>query len=134
MEEKSIYMTKYDIERLEKLLDEPKRHQDDLDKLEEEMDRCEVVDSREIPPHVVTLNSRVRLLDLDSDKEMIVTLVFPKSANLAEGRLSVASPIGTAILGYAVGDVIEWEVRASTKRIRIEEILYQPEAAGDYHL
>jgi regulator of nucleoside diphosphate kinase len=133
MEDKTIYITKFDIERLEKLLDEPRRVHD-LDKLEEEMDRCEIVDSRKISPHVVTLNSRVRLCDLDLNKEMIVTLVFPKSANLSEGRLSVASPVGTAILGYAVGDVIEWDVRAGTKKIRIEEILYQPEAAGDYHL
>jgi regulator of nucleoside diphosphate kinase len=133
MEDKTIYITKFDIERLEKLLDEPRRAHD-LDKLEEEMDRCEIVDSRKISPHVVTLNSRVRLRDLDVKKEMIVTLVFPKIANLSEGRLSVASPAGTAILGYAVGDVIEWDVRAGTKKIRIEEILYQPEAAGDYHL
>jgi regulator of nucleoside diphosphate kinase len=133
MEDKTIYITKFDIERLEKLLDEPRRAHD-LDKLEEEMDRCEIVDSKKISPHVVTLNSRVRLRDLDVKKEMIVTLVFPKIANLSEGRLSVASPAGTAILGYAVGDVIEWDVRAGTKKIRIEEILYQPEAAGDYHL
>jgi regulator of nucleoside diphosphate kinase len=132
--EKSIYITEFDIERLEKLLDGTNPGLGDLEKLQEEMDRCEVVDSREISPHVVTLNSRVRLRDLAKDKEMSVTLVLPPYADLAEGRLSVASPIGTAILGYSVDDIIEWQVHAGIRKIRIEEILYQPEAAGDYHL
>jgi len=136
MNTKTIYITEFDIERLEELMDGAKKNYlrdiDDLNKLEEELEKFQIVDSREIPPDVVTLNSRVRLRDLDADREMIVTLVFPRSANLAEGRLSVASPIGTAILGYAAGDTIEWQVRAG--RIRIEEVLYQPEAAGDFHL
>lgn len=138
MNTKTIYITEFDIERLEELMDGAKktylRDIADLSNLEEELEKFKIVDSREIPPDVVTLNSRVRLRDLDADREMVVTLVFPRSANLAEGRLSVASPIGTAVLGYAAGDVIEWQVRAGTKRIRIEEVLYQPEAAGDFHL
>jgi regulator of nucleoside diphosphate kinase len=138
MTNKTIFITEFDIERLEELMDGAKRTYlrdvDDFNKLEEELEKFKIVDSREIPHDVVTLNSRVRLRDLDTDREMVVTLVFPRSANLAEGRLSVASPIGTAILGYAAGDVIEWQVRTGTKRIRIEEILYQPEAAGNFHL
>jgi regulator of nucleoside diphosphate kinase len=63
-----------------------------------------------------------------------VRLVLPHMADLSEGRLSVVSPIGTAILGYAAGDIIEWQVRSVTKKISVEEVLYQPEAAGDYHL
>ncbi len=132
--EKTIYMTEFDIERLEKLLDGAHPGLGDLEKLQEEMDRCEIVDSRQISPHVVTLNSRVRLRDLANDKEMTVSLVLPPQADLAEGRLSVASPVGTAILGYSVGNIIEWRVHAGIRKIRIEEILYQPEAAGDYHL
>ncbi len=62
------------------------------------------------------------------------TLVFPKDADIESGRISVMSPIGTAILGYSVGDAIEWTVPAGTRRIRIEAVPYQPEAAGDYHL
>ena len=138
MSERTIWITQYDYDRLEGLFGRARggqrRDQDCLDMLEEELGRCRIVTPREVPPDVVTLNSRIRLRDLDGDKEMIVTLVLPSMADLAEGRLSVVSPIGTAILGYAAGDVIEWEVRSGTKKIRIEEILYQPEAAGDYHL
>ncbi|MBE0596809.1 MAG: nucleoside diphosphate kinase regulator [Desulfuromonadales bacterium] len=137
MGEKTIYITEYDIGRLEKLFSRtevPRRDQDSLDILEEEIGKCKVVKSDEVPPDVVTINSRVRLRDLGADKEMTVRLVLPHMADLSEGRLSVVSPIGTAILGYAVGDIIEWEVRSGTKKISVEEILYQPEAAGDFHL
>ncbi|ALC15831.1 GreA/GreB family elongation factor [Desulfuromonas soudanensis] len=138
MKERTIYITEPDFVKLEDLLDGMKRtrfrDRDDLTSLEEELDKCKVVAQREVPPDVVTINSRVRFRDMDTDQEMIVTLVFPSNANFSEGRISVTSQIGTALLGYAVGDIIEWEVRAGTKTIRIEEIIYQPEAAGDYHL
>lgn len=137
MKERTIYITEFDLHRLERLFARTAgggRDLDYLESLEEEIGRCEIVGPREIPPDVVTINSQVRLRDLDADREMTVTLVFPDQADLEQGRLSVVSPIGTAILGYSVGDVVEWQVRSGTKKIRIEEILYQPEAAGDYHL
>jgi regulator of nucleoside diphosphate kinase len=138
MNERTIYVTEFDLDRLERLFGRAKggyrRDQDYLDQLEEELGKCRIVTPQEVLPDVVTLNSRVRLRDLDADRQMTVTLVFPDQANLTEGRLSIVSPIGTAILGYAAGDIVEWEVHSGTKRIRIEEIFYQPEAAGDYHL
>ena len=69
---------------------------------------------------------------LDDDSRMEVTLVFPADADIDAGKLSVLSPVGTALLGYAEGDTVEWEVPAGKRRIRIEKILYQPEAAGDF--
>ncbi len=138
MNERAIYITESDYERLEELIEGAKRsgqrNRGDLVSLEEELDKCSIVAPKEVPPDVVTINSRVRFRDLDTDQEIIATLVFPWSSNLSEGRISVTSPIGTALLGYAEGDVIKWNVRAGIKTIRIEEILYQPEAAGDYHL
>lgn len=138
MSEKTTYMTEFDIDRLEAFLEGAKKSyrydRNVLESLQEEIGRSQIVKSRQVPPDVVTINSRIRLRDLDADQEMILTLVLPNSANFAEGRLSVASPIGTAIIGYTAGDAIEWNVPSGTKRIRIEEILYQPEAAGDYHL
>lgn len=138
MSTRTIYITETDHQRLEEHIEGAKRSgrhgRDRLAELEDELENCRIVSPRNVPPNVVTLNSRVRFRDLGTDQEMIATLVFPGNANLSEGRISVASPIGTAILGYAVGDVIEWKVLAGTKTIRIEEIIYQPEAAGDYHL
>lgn len=138
MQERTIYITKFDLERLEELLSVAAefsyRDRGDLEKLEEELHKGNVVDSKEIPPNVVTMNSRVRLIDIDKNQSMVYTLVFPKDADLDVGKLSVLSPIGTAIFGYSVGDVIEWQVPKGMRRIRIEQVLYQPEAAGDYHL
>jgi len=80
------------------------------------------------------MNSRVILQDVDTDEEMNYVLVFPKDADVSKGAISVLAPVGTAILGYSKGDVIEWRVPAGMRRIRIKEILYQPESAGDFHL
>jgi len=87
-----------------------------------------------MPANIVTLHSRVRYLDLDSNKERVVTLVFPSNADLSKGRISIVVPLGTAILGRAEGDIVSWKTFDGKKTIRIEEVLYQPEATGHYHL
>ena len=78
--------------------------------------------------------SQARLYDLEAGEELVLTLVFPEDADLAENKVSVLAPIGMAMLGYRVGDVFEWQVPAGVSRLKVLEILYQPEAAGDYHL
>jgi regulator of nucleoside diphosphate kinase len=92
------------------------------------------VDSRDVPPDVVTVNSKVELLDLDKNEKMIFVLVFPNEADINQGKISILAPVGTAILGYRVGDKVIWRVPAGQRRIKIQKILYQPEASGDYHL
>lgn len=138
MDERNIYITKYDLQRLEKVLAVAQefryRNGERLKVLEQELKRGNLVDSKDVPSNVVTMNSRVKLVDLDTNEEMTFTLVFPKEANIDQDKISIISPIGTAILGYTVGDTIEWKVPAGLRRIKIQEILYQPEAAGDYHL
>jgi regulator of nucleoside diphosphate kinase len=102
--------------------------------LEEELDKAVLVSSKKIPPNVVTMNTQMRVTDLDTDKEMRLHLVFPSYADFERGKISILAPIGTALIGYQVGDTIEWKVPAGIRRWRIEEITYQPEAAGDHHL
>lgn len=97
-----------------------------------EIERALVVDSRQVPRDVVTMNSRA-LLQLD-DAEVEVALVYPEDADERAGKLSVSSSIGTAILGYREGDVLDWRIGGRTSRIQIASLLYQPEAAGDFHL
>jgi regulator of nucleoside diphosphate kinase len=104
------------------------------DGLERELDRAHVVDSKAIPKDVVTMNSRVRFADVCTGDERVCTLVFPGDANIDQNKISVLAPIGTAMLGYRVGDTIEWRVPSGDKQVRIEEILYQPEAVGRYDL
>ncbi|MGE0127047.1 MAG: nucleoside diphosphate kinase regulator [Blastocatellales bacterium] len=138
MRERTIYVTDFDEKRLERLLAGTRlwnrRDRKYLDKLEEELERASVVPSKEIPDDVLTMNSQARIKDLDSDKEMVFTLVFPADADYEGGKVSILAPIGTALLGYRAGDTIEWQVPGGVRRLKIEQILYQPEAAGDYHL
>jgi regulator of nucleoside diphosphate kinase len=138
MSGKPIHMTEFDLERLRKLLLEAQhtdyRKSPYLDMLREEIERAIIVAPSDIPDDVITMNSRVCLVDLDTQEEEIYTLVFPDNANLKQGKISVLAPIGTAMLGYEVGDIFEWEVPAGKRKLRVKAILYQPEASGDFDL
>ena len=135
----NIYITKPDQERLTRLIEFTRERDDDanrkyLDSLEEELAKADVVQQQDIPPDVITMRSTVRLKDLDTGQEMIYGLVFPTEANYDDGKISVLAPIGTAMLGYRLGDVIEWKVPSGLRRLKVEKVLYQPESKGDYHL
>jgi len=133
-----IYITEFDMKRLKGLIKFAAERWDKkvlnyLEELEEELDRAEILKPEEIPTDVITMNSTFRLRDVDTGEDAVYTLVFPAKADTVNGKISILAPVGTAVLGYRVGDTVEWEVPAGTKRFRIEEILYQPEAEGDYH-
>lgn len=100
-----------------------------LDMLEQELDRAEEVEEAAIPGGVVTMNSEVRLKDLDSGETRVYRLIFPTQAR-TENTVSVLAPIGTAMLGYRVGDVIEWRVPKGLRRLKVLEVTAQPETAG----
>ncbi len=138
MKERKIFITKFDKDRLEELIGVAESFgadkRLDLESLQDELERAEIVSSRRVPSNVVTMNSKVLLRDADTLEEMTLTLVFPKDADIKSGLISVLAPVGTAILGYREGDVVEWRVPNGLKRISIERILYQPEAEGDFHL
>ena len=138
MEERKIYITDYDLKRLNKLLEADYkidiRDKKYLMELENELQQAEVVASKKIPKKVITMNSKVCLKDLDSGKEMVYSLVFPGQADITQNKISILSPLGTALIGYRSGDIIKWKAPAGVRRLRVEEIVYQPEAAGDYHL
>jgi len=138
MTEKVIYITDSDKKRLKQLIRDARvfgsEHEIYLEKLEGELNRGKVVKSKGIPKDVITMNSKVRFKDLATREEMIYSLVFPDSADPDQNKISILAPIGTALLGYKVGDVIEWKVPARLRKLKVLEVLYQPEAAGDYHL
>jgi regulator of nucleoside diphosphate kinase len=138
MTNREICITENDRKRLTELIrvahDFGDRIRHDLKGLEEELSKAKVVASQDIPPDVVTMNSKVVLVDVDTHEEMNFRLVFPQDADVDMGFISVLAPIGTAILGYAKGDIVEWPVPSGVRRLQIKDILYQPEAAGDFHL
>jgi regulator of nucleoside diphosphate kinase len=134
MNERHIYVTVKDMERLGRLVLAAISDAPDLEPLralDRELDRAQVVRPEEVPPDVVTMNSKLRLTDLSAGEERVVTLVYPDQADDAD-RVSILSPLGTALLGYRVGDEIRWEMPGGHLHLRIEELLYQPEAAGNY--
>lgn len=129
---RKIYVTANDLRRLDDLLAElDDKTRKLLAPLKSELERAKVVASDKVPANVVTMNSRLIFRDVEDDSPMEVSLVFPEDADIERGKMSVFSPIGTALLGYAEGDTIEWTVPRGTRKVRIEKILYQPEAAGD---
>jgi len=134
MDSRDIYITDYDLTRLKELLEVgigfAGRDRPCLQSLQGELDRAHIVEPAGVPPEVVTMNSRVRLIDVATNEEQVYTLVFPSQANLAHGKISILAPIGTAILGCRLGDTVEWQVPCGVRKLRIEEMLYQPEAAG----
>lgn len=138
MSHRRLYVTQHDRERLTFMLDEalagPNRDAAFLKELAHELAGAETVDSKTVPADVVTMNSRVVVKDVDTGETSEYMLVFPDQADVSQGRLSVVSPIGTAILGYAKGDTIAWQTPGGPRQIRIVAIPYQPEAAGDFHL
>lgn len=138
MASRTIHLTEFDLKRLKQLLAEAGqfeyRGSTYLENLEAELGRATVVPSKQVPADVVTMNTRARMRDMDTGEEMVYTLVFPDDADVREGKISVLAPFGTAMLGYRVGDIFEWEAPAGIRRIKVEEVLYQPEASGDFDL
>jgi len=138
MRERAIHITDFDMKRLRQLLEGThiwnQKDRTYLERLEEELDRAVLVTSKNVPSDVITMNSEVVISDLDTGKEMTYRLVFPGDADIEQGKISILAPIGTALIGFRTGDIVKWKVPARTRRLRIERVVYQPEAAGDFHL
>jgi len=99
-----------------------------------EIERAQKVDSYTIGSNYITMNSVFELKKMDELDFQQFRLVFPEDADIDKDKISVLAPIGTAVLGYKVGDVIKWKVPDGENFFQITNILYQPEANGDYHL
>ena len=138
-QQSTIYISQTDRDRLGNLIELVRNDGDRanlsyVNRLEEELEFAEVVAPHDIPPDVVTMRSKVRLKDLDTEEESIYSIVFPTEANFEERKISVLAPLATALLGRRLGAIVEFEAPGRTRRLQILEILYQPESAGDYDL
>ena len=135
MTNRTIQLTSQDRKRLDLIeymaVAEDRR---DLAGLTSELSRAVVIPSEQIPPDVVTMRSRVRLLDLDDGSTHEYTLVYPDEADVAAGKISIVAPVAAAIIGCREGDEVEWDVPGGRRRLKVDAVLYQPEAAGDIHL
>jgi regulator of nucleoside diphosphate kinase len=133
-DQRPIVVTRPDHERLRILIESArarKRWEEmHLLALADELESAEIVEPDCVPPDVVTMRSRVRVLDMVSGEANTYTICYPTEANFEAGRLSVLAPIGTALLGYREGDVIEWPVPGGVRVLKIEKLEHQPESAA----
>jgi regulator of nucleoside diphosphate kinase len=133
MEKKpEITLSRLDAERLERMLDSldsasfPGRRE-----LEEEIVRARIVEPAQVPPTVVTMNSKVRFKIKSSDTEFSLTLVYPGDTHGSNDRISILAPVGSALLGLNEGDEIAWPAPGGGMMdVRIIEVTYQPERSG----
>jgi regulator of nucleoside diphosphate kinase len=134
-----IWLTAQDYNRLRHLLAELTRQsrgiEAGLDTVEEILELARVVQPEKVPGNVVTMNSRVLFEDVRTQEKGTVTVVYPADTDPASGKISVLSPVGAALLGESEGEEVELPLpHGQTRRIRIDSVLYQPEAQGDYAL
>jgi regulator of nucleoside diphosphate kinase len=138
MNARDIYITDFDMRRLKNVVEAAKeiceKDRNCLVKLLAELERARILPQDSIPADVITMHSIVSLKDLDTEEEMVFRLVYPGETDFGEDTISVLAPIGTAVLGYKVGDTIEWEVPDGIRRLTVQEVLEQPEAKGDLFL
>lgn len=134
MENRMIQITENDLQKLREAIRQAKqgvyRNSVYIQHLEGELERAEIISAKQIPANVITMNTRVILTDLSTGDQMELVLVFPEDDSKGMNHLSVLAPIGTAIIGYQVGDVIAWDTPDGKTKLRVDKIIYQPEADG----
>ena len=135
MNRKKIIVSSRDYTKLAGIIgSKPGSCEAEYKELFEELKNAVLVEPENIPADVITMNSKVRFKDIEESEDYIFSLVYPEDADTSKGKLSILAPIGTALLGYRVGDKVKWKVPAGIKTFLVEEVLYQPEAHGDFHL
>ncbi len=126
-------ITDLDLQRLKSTVENAVAEDPEL--LNGELSHAEIVPQRRVPSDVITMNSRVRILDEDTQKEREITIVYPRDADAKLSRVSVLSPLGAGLLGLRQGASFQWmPPRKPVRKVRVQSIVYQPESAGDWDL
>jgi regulator of nucleoside diphosphate kinase len=128
---RQIIITESDRKKLKSIIGDgkgPARDRAEIKALQNELERASVVPPAEVPGDVITMYSRAVLQDLDTGEDMEFTLVFPHEADIDASKISILAPLGTAMLGYRVGDEFEWQVPGGNRRLKVSDVVFQPEA------
>ena len=131
----AIIINEFDAERIDRLLEQPAYANSPVaNALNDELDRAQMCAPEAMPHDVVSMNSQVRFRDLTTGEERVRTLVFPAQMTDSSSQLSVMAPVGAALLGLRTGSTIHWELpRGASTDLEVLELLYQPEAAGEFN-
>jgi len=127
-----IYITRNDHKKLIDLINKKWPHDDYDEALLTELKRAVVIEPQKVPGDVITMNSLVVFYDIESKSKLEYWLVFPEDADISQKKISVLSPIGCALLGYRIGDIISVQTPKGEKKLKVEKILHQPESHGNY--
>lgn len=129
-----IYISRPDNTKLRLLLSTAlysSAHNAALKKLREELDRATVIDPAAFPADVVTMDSTVEFEDLSTGEIEEYTLTFPERADVDRKRLSILAPIGTALIGYRVGSIVNWATPGGIRKLKIRRVtLPSPSSAS----
>jgi len=135
---KQIIISKQDFTRIHKAIKDAKLRnaikKEDAEKLLNELHSAKVVEPEDIPADLVTMNSVVKIHFQNNKTVTEFKIVYPDQANIKEHKISIFSPVASALIGYSFNDEIDWIVPSGMTKIIIDEIIYQPEAAGDFDL
>ena len=126
-------LTQIDYVRLTRLASLSAR--DAYGAIQELLENSDLVSSAAVPATVVTMNTQVRLQGDTGTAPDKVTVCYPDDAEPSQGFISVLSPLGASLLGLKAGDVARWRTPVGQERMAcIVDVLFQPEASGDYTL
>ena len=136
MVENTRTFNSYDVDRIRGLLDlagpsDAVRAPAVL-QLQHDVSGSRVVSPYAVPPDLVTMNTQILLDGYSSDGPVVVTLVFPREADMSQRRVSLFSPLGAALLGRRRGDTVRYTAPGGEIEVNILEIVYQPEADGRF--
>ncbi len=132
-----IHVTDQDVQRLQAVVEEYASTDlaDYAEALEIELERAHVHPQHEIPGDVMTMRSRAVFENLQTGTRRELELVYPNEADPSAGKVSILAPAGLALLGLRAGDTIRWPMaKGRTARLKLAEILFQPEVSGELHL
>lgn len=131
---KEIIISSHDAERIQYCIEKARsggiKAPINLVPLMNELNRAKKVKPEKIPSDVVTMNSIVSLYNEKTGKVMQIQIVYPDDADISKSKISVFAPVGTALLGYRKGDMIQWNTPSGETKLTILDILYQPESNG----
>lgn len=134
MFKKKYLITKFDYDRLQNIIHAQRnRNNQSIRKLENKFKKAKLIDPTEIKGTIITMNTKFRLKDLGNGLKKEYALVFPEDSDPHQNRVSVLDKFGSELFSHEQGDVIRW-TEGTEAYYLVESIIYQPEAAGDYHL
>jgi regulator of nucleoside diphosphate kinase len=125
----TITLSAEDYERLSALARAARKRLPDLaDELADEVERAHVLAKGSSLQHVVRMNSEVEFRDDTTGKAQRVTLVYPEEADISQRKVSVLTPVGTALIGLPTGQSITWETPAGELRQLTVLVVHEPVA------